>query len=130
MLRVHARKLGDIAVLSIRGGIVVGQTLPLRNKVQALSDVSAIILDLAHVTRIDAGGLGVLLELREETQARGIEFRLMNVNGLVEQILEITLLDSVFELSSETEISAARARSEAGVEFVYSTDETEEGLGV
>ena len=130
MLRVHARKLGDNAVLCIRGGIVVGQTLPLRNKVQALSDVSAIVLDLAHVTRIDAGGLGVLLELREQTQARGIEFRLMNVNGLVEQVLEITRLDSVFELSSETEISAARTRLEAGVQFVPDSEETEQELGV
>jgi anti-anti-sigma factor len=117
MVRIHARKLGDIAVLCIRGEIMVGQTLPLRNKVQSLSDVSAIVFDLAHVTRIDAGGLGVLLELREETQARGIEFRLMNVNRLVAQILEITRLDSVFELSNETELSAARARSEAGVQF-------------
>jgi anti-anti-sigma factor len=59
------------------------------------------ILDLASVDIIDAGGLGVLLELREWALKNGIEFKLENANELVANVLRITHLDSVFDVSSE-----------------------------
>jgi len=119
MLRVHAQKLGDIAILGLRGGVVTGDTTPLRSKMESLTGVNTIVLDFARVNRIDAGGLGVLLELREQTKARGVEFKLMNVTRLVKQVLEITRLDAVFEISSESElIRATGAAAAAGVFFV------------
>jgi anti-anti-sigma factor len=68
-----------------------------------------IILDFAQVELIDAKGLGVLLELRELMHSRGTEFRLMNVTGLVQQVLEITRLNSVFDTSLDIEITAQSA---------------------
>ena len=119
MLRVHAQKLGQIVVLGLRGGMVAGDTTALRNKVESLSNVSMVVLDFARVNRIDAGGLGALLELREQTIAKGIEFKLMNVTRLVKQVLEITRLDSVFEISSELELArAAGTAAAAGVFLV------------
>ena len=116
MLRVHAQKLGNIAILALRGGLVAGNTAPLRNKVESLSNVSTIVLDFARVNRIDAGGLGALLELRQQIKAKGIDFKLMNVTRLVKQVLEITRLDSVFEISSEPELMrAAGTAAAAGV---------------
>jgi len=61
------------------------------------------VLDLARVNTIDAGGLGVMLELRADAESRGVEFRLRNVNRLVKQIFTITRLDSVFGISKEGE---------------------------
>jgi|SRR5215468_9028294 len=116
MLRVHAQKLGNIGILALRGGLVAGDTAPLRNKVESLSNVSTIVLDFARVNRIDAGGLGALLELRQQIKAKGIDFKLMNVTRLVKQVLEITRLDSVFEISSEPELMrAAGTAAAAGV---------------
>ena len=71
----------------------------MRSAVMAQVDVSVIVLDLAHVNTIDAGGLGVMLELRDYTESRGVEFRLENVTNLVRRIMEITKLDSVFKIS-------------------------------
>ena len=62
------------------------------------------MLDLTRVSRIDAHGLGVFLQLREQLESRGIGFRLMNVSSLVEQILRMTCLDAVFEIAREEEI--------------------------
>jgi anti-sigma B factor antagonist len=119
MLRVHAQKLGNIAILGLRGGVVTGDTAHLRRKVESLAGVNTIVLDFARVNRIDAGGLGVLLELREQTKARGVVFKLINVTRLVKQVLEITRLDSVFEISSEPElIRATGAAAAAGVFLV------------
>jgi len=116
MLRVHAQKLGNIAILTLRGGLVAGDTAPLQNKVESMSNVSTIVLDFARVNRIDAGGLGALLELRQQIKAKGIDFKLMNVTRLVKQVLEITRLDSVFEISSEPELMrAAGTAAAAGV---------------
>src|SRR5467141_3716735 len=107
MLKVHARKLGNVAFLCMQGQIVNGETEALRRAVhlqsEAQSDVSTVVLDLAQVSAVDAGGLGVMLELREQVQAKGISFKIMNVSKLVGQVLEVTRLDSVFEVTSGVE---------------------------
>jgi len=99
MLQVHIKKLGNGVVVCLDGKIVRGQTDVLRRVVLAQVDASVIVLDLARVNTIDAGGLGVMLELREHTESRGTELRLRNVTQLVKRILEITRLDSVFKIS-------------------------------
>jgi anti-sigma B factor antagonist len=114
MLKVHARNLGTVAVLRLQGQIVNGETEVLRNAVlslsEALPDVSAFILDLARVTTVDAGGLGVMLALREQVESKGIRFELMNVNKRVRRVFEITRLDSVFEITSGVEFFPAVPR--------------------
>jgi anti-anti-sigma factor len=110
MLNVQVEKLGDVDVLHIQGRIVYGvATTTLREAVYARANASAVVLDLAQVVLIDAGGLGALLELRAWTQSKGIEFRIMNVKKLVQQVFEITRLDTVFEISSRESISFAAA---------------------
>ena len=114
MLKVRARKLGKVAFLCMQGQIVNGGTETLRNAVhsqsEAQSDVSTVVLDLALVSTVDAGGLGVMLELRDQVQAKGIGFKLMNVSKLVGRVLEITSLDSVFEVTSGVEFFPAVSR--------------------
>ena len=104
MLRVYAKKLGTVAIVCLQGRIVNGETEALRDAVNSQSNVSAVVLDLTRVSTIDAGGLGVMLELRERTQSRGVAFKLMNITKLVSRVLDITHLNSVFEVTSGTEI--------------------------
>jgi anti-anti-sigma factor len=86
---------------------VTGGTEILRDAVQSVSEVGAVILDLARVTTIDAGGLGVMLQLREQAESRGIRFELMNVTKQIGRVLEITRLDSVFQITSGVEFLPA-----------------------
>src|SRR2546421_10368558 len=97
MLKVHAKNLGNVVILCLQGRIVRGETEPLRNAVRSVSEANAVILDLARVTTVDARGLGVMLELRQEAEARGIRFELMNITKLVGKVLEVSRLDSVFQ---------------------------------
>jgi anti-anti-sigma factor len=113
MLKVHAKKLGNVAVLCLQGQIVNGETEILRNALHSLSEVSAVILDFARVTTVDAGGLGMMLELREQAESKGIRFELMNVTRLVSRVLEVTCLDSVFEITAGVEFFPAVSRSRA-----------------
>src|SRR5215813_3340990 len=98
MLKVQTTNLGNVAVFCVQGRIVRGETEALRKAVLAQLNVNAVVLDLARVRTIDAGGVGLLLELRQHTESRGVEFRLKNVTKLVRQVLEITRLDEVFRI--------------------------------
>jgi anti-anti-sigma factor len=107
MLQVHAKNLGTVTVLCLQGQIVTGETEILRNAVHSLSETSAVILDLARVTTVDAGGLGVMLALREQAESKGIRFELMNVNKRVGMVLALTRLDSVFRITAGVEFLPA-----------------------
>jgi anti-anti-sigma factor len=63
------------------------------------------------VTTVDAGGLGVMLELREQFQSNGIRFELINVPKQIRRVFEITRLDSVFQITSTVEFFPAVSRS-------------------
>jgi anti-anti-sigma factor len=107
MLKIHTQRYGNIAILCLQGRIVTGQIESLASAVNAQSGVNAMVLDLSRISRIDARGLGAMLELRQQAQANGIAFKLMNVTILVRQLLEITRLDSVFEVVSEQDVKSA-----------------------
>ena len=103
MLKVHAKNLGTAAVLCLDGQIVNGETEILRNAVDSQSERSAVILDLALVSTLDAHGLGVMLELRQQLEAKSIRFELMNVSRPLMNVLAITRLDTVFRITSRVE---------------------------
>jgi anti-anti-sigma factor len=113
MLKVHTRKLGNVAVVSVQGRIVNGETASLREVVDAQSTVNTVLLDLARVSTIDASGLGLMLEMREQTQSKGMRFKLMNVTKLVGRVLEVTKLDSVFEITPAVEQRPAMVHAQA-----------------
>jgi anti-sigma B factor antagonist len=101
MLNATVQKLGDSTVLRCQGRIVIGDAYRiLRNTVLRQTHTRTLVLDLAQVDRIDAGGLGVLLGLREWAYSHAIRFRLMNVMNQVELVLELTKLDRIFEFCS------------------------------
>ena len=109
MLKVHAKNLGNVVILCLQGRIVIGETETLRNAARSVSDASAVVLDLARVTTVDARGLGVMLELRQEAEAKGVRFELMNITRLVGRVLEVSRLDSVFQMTSGVEFFPAVA---------------------
>ncbi len=97
MLKVHAKKSDAAEVLCLEGQIICGETDVLRSLVQ-IADSTEIILDLSNVSVVDAHGLGVLLQLREQSIARGAHLELTNVSKSLYRIFEITRLNTVFEI--------------------------------
>jgi anti-anti-sigma factor len=101
MFTVTVQELGDASVLCCEGRIVIGDAYStLCNAVRSQGQTKMLILDLARVDRIDAGGLGVLLSVREWARSGAVGFKLMNVTRNVERILELTNLERVFEFCS------------------------------
>jgi len=111
MLNVTVQNLGDASVLHCRGRILFGNTNLYKT---ALSQKGAgmLVLDLTQVQAIDAGGLGVLVELRAWASANGIQLRLLNVTRAVERVLKSTRLNSIFEACSVPEMFHLLARAD------------------
>jgi len=101
MLKVHARKLNDVTVLCLEGQIISGDTETLRSAVRSAS--GDIIVDFSDVKVVDAHGLGVLLQLREQALAKRVQFELMNVSKRLYRIFEITRLNTVFEINPDVQ---------------------------
>ena len=91
---------------------MIGETEIFRDAVDSLGETSAVILDLAQITTVDAHGLGVMLELRERTHARGMRFELMNASKPVVRVFESTQLDTIFKMTSVVEFFPSVFREE------------------
>ncbi|HVP54948.1 MAG TPA: STAS domain-containing protein [Candidatus Eisenbacteria bacterium] len=108
MLKTTVQTIGNTTIVRCQGQITVGEDVaPLRDALDAaIWEVSAeaMILDLAAVRRVDAGGLGFLLELRRTAYTGSIRFKLINVRPKVQRILKLTGLDRVFEYCSAREM--------------------------
>ncbi len=94
MLTVTVETLGDITALRCRGRIVRGEETALSCAAMRQQKRS-LILDLTEVDAIDAAGIGLLVSL----QAAGIYLTLVNPTKQVREILKVTNLESIFEIS-------------------------------
>jgi anti-anti-sigma factor len=111
MFKVYKKKAGDVTVLFLQGRLVTNETFILRDAALSELNSSAIVLDFARVSRIDARGLGVLLEIREHGESKGLQLKLVNVPRLVRRIFEISHLDSVFEVIAEKDLPSANVQN-------------------
>jgi len=97
MLRITVNRLGQATILQCRGRIVVGDGCESLRQAVLQTRSRMLVLDLANVNMVDAGGLGVLLELRQWAAARSVRIKLINTTGYVNRVLELTGLDRVFD---------------------------------
>jgi anti-anti-sigma factor len=105
MLNTTVQELGDATILHFEGRIVTGDACSiLRNAVLGQAHTRMLVLDLAHVDSIDAGGLGVLLGMRDWARSNAIMFKLLHAMNKVEQVFELTKLDRVFEFCSARDL--------------------------
>jgi anti-anti-sigma factor len=101
MLIVSIEDSGDATVLRCVGSILAGDEVKtLRRAVLSQTASPAVVLDLARVNAVDAGGIGLLVFLRAWTQGLGTEFRLMNVSPHLRKLLKLTKLGSMFDIYS------------------------------
>ncbi len=96
MLNVSEQNLGQIAVLRCSGRLVLGNEITLLQRaVISQSSKRIVVLDLAGIDAIDGSGVGLLVFLHAWTRANHIEMRLMDPAKRVQEILELTNLQSV-----------------------------------
>jgi len=103
---VLAESATDVAVIKLGGRLVRGEETTLRNAVLSEKLARIIVLDLADVETIDAGGLALLVSLHEWAAVKGIELKLANPRPFVNEVLTRMHLDWVFDISSLDDVVA------------------------
>ncbi len=104
MLRITTEHSANTATLHCFGRIVAGTEVEsLKDAVARQADKRLVVVDLAGVDAIDARGLGLLVFLQTLGCALGFELEFANPTCRVGQLLDLTRLDSVLEVTnSET----------------------------
>jgi anti-anti-sigma factor len=104
MLNVQRKNLGNVSLLNLDGNVLIGNTDGLREIMQTMPSTSAVVLDFSRVSLVDAHGLGVLLQLREQAQSKGMKLEFVNVRSQLRELFRMTRLDSVFQIRSGFEM--------------------------
>jgi anti-anti-sigma factor len=113
MLGVMSENRGNTAILRCSGRIVAGlEAWTLYNTVISQQNKRVVVLDLTRVSRIDAGGLGVLVSLRRWARVAGVKLRVIPSKA-VEELLDLAGLRPLFEIRS-TEATPSAADSLSG----------------
>ncbi|HEX6052348.1 MAG TPA: STAS domain-containing protein [Gemmatimonadaceae bacterium] len=63
------------------------------------ADAEALIIDMRQTLDLDASGLGVLVLVQKRAKERGLSTRLRQAPERVRNLLKLTMLDFLFELT-------------------------------
>jgi anti-sigma B factor antagonist len=110
-LKITNREVDGVAVMALDGRIVLGEeSSALREKVKSLvaEGKKKIVLNMNGVTFIDSSGLGALVAAYCGAKSAGASVRLSNLGSHLNQLLQITKLLTVFEVSN-SEAEAVRS---------------------
>lgn len=119
MLTIKIENNGEGLVLRCAGRIVAGEEVAsLKAAVLCHQDSKIVVVDLANVQMLDGAGMGLLAFLAGWTRVVGTRLKLMNPSRHVQELLELTNLDSVLEIcfaeAARDEISHSAAVSGEG----------------
>jgi anti-anti-sigma factor len=109
---------GTTVVLNLDGSFTAEtNTARLHAMARSLARVDAtnVVLDLAHVCRLDSYGVGQLVEVYNEVRSSGMSLELANVEQHQKRLLELAGLSSVLPVFETRQATPAR-RSDMATE--------------
>lgn len=111
--RFTTRQVGDVTVIDAVGRITLGEgSALLRDTVKSLvaAGNKKLLMNLGDVSYIDSSGVGELVYSFTTVTGQHGQFKLLNLNKRVEDLLQITKLYTVFEVHDD-ETRAVRSFS-------------------
>ena len=112
-LQMTEKVVDGVTVIALDGRIVLGdETNALREKIKSLiaEGRTKILLNLDNVTLIDSTGLGTLVSTHHSAAARGAFVRLCKLGSKFQEVLQVTKLLTVFDVS-DTEADGIKSFS-------------------
>ncbi len=102
-MTTSTREVGGVTIIDISGRIELGEeTGKLRDLILELARTGhkQILLNLAGVNYIDSSGLGSLVSTFTSIRKQGGELKLLNLTDKVTDVMQITKLYTVFDISN------------------------------
>ena len=115
-LYINERQVEDVTVLDLKGRERIrGATIALHESIRCLAGEGKIqvLLDLAWVKHIDAGGLGELVASHVTLDEKGGALKLMHMTESVHELMRITKLLPVFDVYEDEPKALASFGGEA-----------------
>jgi len=108
-LLLNACAVGNVTIIRCSGRIVAGADADaLRRHVSTLlPDCREIVLHLGEVALIDSSGMGTLARLLTSARRCGGDLKLCHVAGAALKVLQITRLDTLFEIHDSEELAVS-----------------------
>lgn len=66
---------------------------------QLAADANVLVIDMRQTVELDASGLGILVLIQKRAKERGFSTRLRQTPERVRNLLKLTMLDFLFELT-------------------------------
>jgi len=110
-LQITTREFGRVTVVDVIGKLTLSESrTQLRDLIHVLSGTGhrKLLLNLAGVEYVDSDGMGELVRCYTTVRQTGGEMKLAQVNRRVADLLQVTRLNTLFEIYSE-EQAALRA---------------------
>lgn len=115
-LQMTTRTFAGVLIVECGGRLVLGEeSANLRHLVRdCLSENKQVVIDLEKVSYIDSSGLGILAGLYTTARKAGGAIKLAKVSPLLQDMLQITKLFTVFEVFDRAEDAATSFNTNAG----------------
>jgi anti-sigma B factor antagonist len=107
-LTAITRFVGEVTIVDLSGRIVLGEgSSGLRDLLRKLVNAGnkKILLNLGNVNYIDSSGLGELVGAATSLRSEGGELKLFNLTKRVRDLLQITKLYTIFDITDDEESS-------------------------
>lgn len=114
-METTTRQVGDVTIIDISGRIQLGEeSAAVRAVVHKLLNEGQkkLVLNLGDVSYIDSSGLGILVSAFTSARKQGGEMKLLNLTKHAHDLLQITKLYTVFDISDD-EAAAVKSFQES-----------------
>jgi anti-anti-sigma factor len=100
MESITREKKEDIVILKVKGSIQHSDTPNFEKELEKLleENLFKIIIDLTNVKHICSSALGILIAMERKVKRKGGDIRLVITETEVLRVLQITLLNRVFQI--------------------------------
>jgi anti-sigma B factor antagonist len=98
-------KNNELTVLELQGNLVLTRCDTSLSAIKSAIKprTGAILLDLNKVSFVDSAGLAILVRLHKLTQGMGTRLALCSLSSQMNQLLQLTSMDSFFEIFTNRE---------------------------
>jgi anti-sigma B factor antagonist len=109
-MELTTREDGEITILTVTGDLVIGEPeTTFKKTITRLLEEGRVnlLVDLSAVGFLDSSGLGALVRALTLAQKEGGSAKLLHAGPQVRKLLQMTRLDSVFEIHEDLEAAVS-----------------------
>jgi len=109
-MELQTHEDGSVTVLTVTGDLVIGDAeSTFKKTVTRLLEEghTRLLVDLSGVGFLDSSGLGALVRALTQSQKEGGQTKLLHAGPQIRKLLQMTKLDSVFEIHEDMEAAVS-----------------------